>query len=109
MTHSSPTASAPTPQDLQVGGRTTTTGNGVAHVAPETNGAGIQPELLTTRQAAELLSIGERTLWRWSRSGICPPCVSIGIGPRPACRYRRSELQAWIDGGCQPVEGRAAR
>lgn len=71
--------------------------------------AGITPELLTTKQAAELLSVGERTLWRWSRSGIAPPPVSIGIGTRPAVRFKRSELLAWIEGGCKPVDGRPAR
>ena len=73
--------------------------------APQT--AGIVPELLTTRQAAALAGVGERTLWRWSRSGICPAPIKIGIGPRPAVRFRRSEILAWIDSGCQPVDGRA--
>jgi len=65
--------------------------------------------LLTTAEAAELLSIGERTLWRWSRSGICPRPISIGIGPRPAVRYGRDELLDWIRAGCPRVDGRAAQ
>ena len=67
--------------------------------------AGITAELLTTRQAAELLSIGERTLWRWSRSGICPRPVQIGNGLRPAVRYRRTELEQWVADGCPRVDG----
>lgn len=66
--------------------------------------AGIVPELLTTKQAAEFLSIGERTLWRWSRSGICPAPVKIGIGTRPAVRFRRSDLTEWLDAGCPRVD-----
>ena len=69
---------------------------------------GIVPELLTSRQAAELLAIGERSLWRWSRSGICPAPVKIGSGPRAAVRFRRAELVAWAQAGCPRVDGRDA-
>lgn len=68
---------------------------------------GIVPELLTSRQAAALCGCGERSLWRWSRSGQAPAPVHIGSGPRAAVRYRRSDLLAWIASGCQPTEGRA--
>lgn len=80
MTHSNPI-----PQDLQAGG--------------------IVPELLTTRQAAELCGCGERTLWSWSRSGIAPAPIKIGIGLRPAVRYRRAELLQWIQNGCPRTDG----
>ena len=73
--------------------------------APST---GIEPELLTTRQAAELAGVGERTWWSWSRSGLAPKPVFIGHGTRPACRYRRSEIMAWIAAGCPRVDERAA-
>ncbi len=75
---------------------------GVAHITPGSDG--IAPELLTTKQAAELLSIGERTLWAWSRSGICPAPVKIGVGLRPAVRYRRTELEQWVADGCPRVD-----
>lgn len=88
------------------GGRTTTTPNGIANVAPGSNAPGITPELLTTKQAAELAAVGERTWWRWSRCGLAPAPVKIGIGPRAAVRYRRADIMAWIDGGCKPVDGR---
>jgi predicted DNA-binding transcriptional regulator AlpA len=64
----------------------------------------IAPELLTTKQAAELLNIGERTLWRWSRCGLSPPPNKIGIGPRPAVRYRKSDLTEWIEAGCPRID-----
>ena len=85
-----------------VGGRTTTTAQGIAHVAPESSG--ITPELLDTHDAARLLAIGERTLWRWSRSGICPAPVRIGRGLRAAIRFRRAELMQWITDGCPRVD-----
>jgi predicted DNA-binding transcriptional regulator AlpA len=49
-----------------------------------------------------LAGVGERTFWRWSRSGLAPAPIFIGNGPRPAVRYRRSEILRWIDNGCQP-------
>ena len=66
------------------------------------------PELLTTRQAAELCGIGERTLWGWSRSGLAPRPLQIGLGVRPAVRFSRQSLLEWIAGGCKPVDGRGA-
>ncbi len=84
------------------GGRTTTAPNGIAHVAPRGTAETIVPELLTTAQAARLLGIGERTLWRHSRSGAAPAPVTIG----GTVRYRRAELLAWIVDGCPRVDGR---
>ncbi len=60
----------------------------------------IRTELLTTREAAKLLGIGERTLWRHSRSGAAPAPVAIG----GAVRYRRTEILDWIAAGCPPVK-----
>lgn len=69
--------------------------------------AGITPELLTTAEAARLAGCGERTFWRWSRCGLAPRPLTIGIGTRPAVRYRRSELLQWIEAGCPRVESNA--
>jgi predicted DNA-binding transcriptional regulator AlpA len=66
----------------------------------------VVPELLTTRQAAELCGVGERTYWAWSRSGLAPKPVFIGHGTRPACRHRRSEILQWIESGCPRVDGK---
>lgn len=71
--------------------------------------AGIQAELLTTKQAAELAGVGERTFWAWSRSGIAPAPLKIGLGTRPAVRYRRSDIMAWIASGCRRTDGRHAQ
>jgi predicted DNA-binding transcriptional regulator AlpA len=65
---------------------------------------GALPPLLTTKQAAALVACGERTLWRWSRSGVAPRPVKIGAS---AVRYRRDEYLEWIDDGCPRVDGRA--
>jgi len=69
----------------------------------------IPPELLTTAEAARLVNVGERTLWRWSRCGIAPRPVKIGTGKTGAVRYRRDEYLAWIRAGCPRVDGGAGR
>ena len=66
---------------------------------PETD---LAPELLTTAEAARLLNVGERTLWRWSRSGIAPAPLRIG----GTVRFNRRTLTDWIESGCPRVDGR---
>ena len=68
--------------------------------------ADIEPELLTSKQAARLAGVSERTWWAWSRSGLAPVPISIGCGLRPAVRYRRGDILAWIASGCPRVDGR---
>lgn len=58
------------------------------------------PELLTVKQAAALCGCGERTWWRWTRSGLAPRPVQIGHGRRPACRWPKQNLLDWISRGC---------
>ena len=66
----------------------------------------IAPQLLTTRQAAQLAGVSERTWWAWSRSGLAPRSIAIGHGTRPAVRYRLADIEAWITGGCKRCDGR---
>jgi excisionase family DNA binding protein len=68
----------------------------MASNAPDT----IAPELLTTAEAARLLGIGERTLWRHSRSGAAPAPLKIG----GTVRYSRQELLDWVRVGCPRVD-----
>ncbi len=82
------------------GGRTTTTTNGVAPVAP----GEVTPELLTSKQAAALAGVGERTWWRWTRCGLAPPPIKIGLGPRAAVRHKKADLMAWIAEGCPRID-----
>lgn len=70
--------------------------------------ADIVPELLTTSKAAKLAGIGERTLWRWSRSGLAPRPITIGYGLRPAVRYRHADLLAWIAAGSLRIDGKGS-
>ena len=49
--------------------------------------------LLTTREAAAILSISPRTLWTLTQSWIIP---AIRVGVR-SVRYRLSDLKTWVD------------
>jgi excisionase family DNA binding protein len=77
----------------------TTTPAAADRAVADSLSAEIVPELLTTPEAAKLLNIGERTLWRHSRSGLAPAPMKIG----GAVRYRRQELLDWIASGCPRV------
>ena len=70
----------------------------------------IEPALLTTKEAARLLSVGPRTLSRWAADGRAPAGIKLTPGQRGAIRWRRSELLRWCAAGCPDLrtEGGAA-
>ena len=53
-------------------------------------------EILTSREARELLKIGRTKLWELTRESVIP-AYRIGNGKRSELRYKRSELLAWLD------------
>jgi len=61
------------------------------------NDATTESPLLTVRETAQFLNIGKRTLWRWSNCGRMPKPIKL---TDRCVRYRRSDLQQWIDAGC---------
>ncbi len=67
----------------------------------------IVSELLTTAEAAKLCGCGERSLWRWSRSGRAP--APVRIGGSAAVQYRRTELLDWIAAGCPRTDEEGKR
>ena len=68
--------------------------------------ADIEPELLDSKQSARLAGFSERTWWSMTRSGLAPAPLKIGLGLRPAVRYRRSEILQWIQDGCPRCDGK---
>lgn len=54
---------------------------------------GPQP-LLTTREAAMVLGISQRTLEDWHHHRRGPPYIRVS---RTMVRYRRSDLDRWIE------------
>ena len=55
-----------------------------------------EPVLLTVKEVAEMLGLSERTVYRLADMGKMPRPVKIGA----AVRWRRSELDTWIEDGC---------
>jgi len=53
-------------------------------------------EILTSREARELLKISRTTLWELTRRNQIP-AYRIGTGKTSSLRYRRSELLAFLD------------
>jgi excisionase family DNA binding protein len=54
--------------------------------------------LLTTKEAAKLMKVSDRTLWGWSNEGKMPKPIRIG----QSVRYCYDELRAWTNAGCPP-------
>lgn len=78
------------PNNTLSGGKTITTPNGIAHVAP--NGA-IPMLLLSARDAAKALSLSEKTLWSITVPRGDMPCVRIGT----RVLYDPEDIRRWID------------
>ena len=56
-------------------------------------------QLLDVRAVAALLDCSPRHVYRLADAGRMPSPVRIGA----LVRWRRAEVQEWIDGGCRPV------
>ena len=55
-------------------------------------------EILTIRELAALLKIGEKTAYTMAQSGELP-----GFKVRDQWRFRRSDIDAWIDKQVHPA------
>lgn len=55
-----------------------------------------QDEILTSREARELLKIGRTKLWQLTRKNILP-AYRLGQGRTSGLRYKRAELLAWLE------------
>lgn len=60
----------------------------------------IEPMLLTVRQAAQVLSISERTLFSLTKSGEIP---AVRFGERNV-RYDPADLRRWIETAKNPPQ-----
>jgi hypothetical protein len=54
--------------------------------------------MLTTRQLAAFLGVGEGLLAKWRHQKIGPTYVKLTPGPSGAVRYPREDLRAYITG-----------
>lgn len=55
---------------------------------------GMDGDLLTVAEVADLLRTSDRTLRRWREEGVGPAYLRIG---QRYIRYRRSSVMAWIE------------
>lgn len=61
--------------------------------------------LVDVREVARLASCSTRHVFRLVERGLIPAPVKVGR----LTRFKRDEIERWIDGGCRPVRagGRA--
>jgi excisionase family DNA binding protein len=53
-------------------------------------------EILTGREARELLKIGRTKLWELTKTSVIP-AYRVGTGKTSSLRYKRSELLDWLE------------
>lgn len=59
--------------------------------------------IMTEKEVLELIGYGRTSLWKMRRSGTFPAPIDSGLR---AVRFRRSEVEAWINGDWQ-TKGKA--
>jgi excisionase family DNA binding protein len=64
--------------------------------ASKAPGRARREEILTSREARELLKIGRTKLWELTHHHAIP-AYRLGSGGRASLRYKKSELLAWLD------------
>lgn len=62
-------------------------------------------ELLSVKQVARMLGVGESSLWRYRDMGALPCPVKIGR----SVRWRSTDIIAWIDAGCPHLRASLSR
>lgn len=55
-----------------------------------------EDEILTSREAMELLKIGRTKLWELTRTNMVP-AYRLGVGKTSSLRYKRSDLLRWLE------------
>jgi excisionase family DNA binding protein len=55
-----------------------------------------EDEILTGREARELLKIGRTKLWELTKKNVIP-AYRVGTGKTSSLRYKRSELLQWLE------------
>lgn len=59
--------------------------------------------LITTAEAARLMSVSEHAVWSLARQGLIPPGVVVRIGRR--LRFNEPRLVEWLEAGGQGLPG----
>jgi predicted DNA-binding transcriptional regulator AlpA len=53
--------------------------------------------LLTKGVVAALVAVTTRTIDRWTSTGQFPAPLRLGNGPKPRVRWRRADVEAWLE------------
>lgn len=61
-----------------------------------------EPLLITAQDAARLLKVSTRSVWRMRSAGDIPSPIRVGA----AVRWRMDEIKKWITDGCPKREAR---
>jgi excisionase family DNA binding protein len=57
---------------------------------------GREDEILTSREAMDLLKIGRTKLWELTRGNVIP-AYRVGRGRSSSLRFKRADLLAWLE------------
>ena len=77
----------------------------VAEQEEKKNARSEQAQLLTTSQVEEIVGFSRATIHRKVSAGEMPAGIRFG---HSSVRWRRAEIEAWIEGGCRPVRRKGA-
>ena len=64
-----------------------------------------QAQLLTPEQVKAITGFSRTKIYRMEVSGEMPQAIRFG---HSTIRFRRAEIEAWIEGGCRPVRRKGA-
>ena len=59
----------------------------------------VDENLISEKEAATLLNMNPKTLYRWRRNGVAPKYVKLPTG---SILYRRNDLQRFINDNATP-------
>ncbi|MCZ2342747.1 MAG: helix-turn-helix domain-containing protein [Bacteroidales bacterium] len=70
----------------------------------------VEPLLIGVETVAKMTGYSRRTVEKWLAMDALPPPVKLpGPGKRRSLRWRKSDIEEWIDAGCPTAKVWAAR
>jgi len=61
-----------------------------------------EADLLSVKELARRLGVGERSIHRWHDAGVLPRAVRIGR----LLRWKRTDIDSWLRDDCRPAKRR---
>ncbi len=66
-------------------------------------------QLISIKIAAAMSNVTPKTFARWESLGLTPASIHIGKTKAKTKRYRKADIELWVDLGCPPREEFEAR